>query len=134
MSSCKEHATGHNPEGGLGLGSVTIKRWRMGWCWKTAGLGPCCVFSGSAVSIQFLGLPRPHMVDPRTHHLAAQAYQLVVGQVTLYHFILMIQQYRRIHRAQALRIRPPGLRFPPCRLLAMGQSGPFTTPPLSSDV
>ena len=111
----------------VGWDSVTIKSCG-GWdgAGRLRGWDPCCVFSGSALSIQFLGLPRPHVVDPRPHHLPARAYQLVVGQITLYHFIPMTQWYRRIHRAQALRLRPPGLRFPPCRLLAMGQSGPFT--------
>ena len=106
--------------------SYSQELWRTGWCRKAAGLGPCCVFSGSAVSIKFLGRPRPHVVDPRPHHLPAQAHQLVVGQVPLYQFILMTQWYRRIHRPQALRLRLPGLRFPPCRWLAVGQSGPFT--------
>ena len=126
MSSYKEHATGHNPEGGLGL-SYNQELWRMGWCWKASRLGPLlCVFGISIV------YPIPWA--PKTTCGGSQAPSPPCTGLPASggtdHFISLYTNdpmvYRRIHRAQALRLRPPGLRFPPCRLLAMGQSGPFT--------
>lgn len=81
-------------------------------------MGHCRVLLGSLVSI---GLSKPQVVDPRPQHPLAQ---LVMPRT-----LTKIPGHRSIHRAQALKLRQPGLRFPLCHLLPVGhQTGQVPLP------